>query len=97
MPKPLRAMLLETSGQDVRRCAHCAFCDSNLAPDMDVTFATLVQMVIMDDEEVLTTRSLWSDEALRSAPHLCANQLNLEAVMLALRDEAKKRGVKIND
>jgi NADP-dependent 3-hydroxy acid dehydrogenase YdfG len=61
---------------------------------MDVTFATLIQMVIMDDEEVLTTRSLWSDEALKSAPHLCANQLNLEAVMLALRDEAKKRNLK---
>lgn len=62
---------------------------------MDVTFATLIQMVIMDDDEVLTTRSLWSDEALKSAPHLCANQLNLEAVMLALRDEAKKRGLEI--
>ena len=97
MAKPLRAILFDTSGQDVRRCAHCAFCDSNLAPDMDVTFATLIQMVIMDDEEVLTTRSLWSDEALKSAPHLCANQLNLEAVMLALRDEAKKRGVGVGD
>ncbi|MBI5349173.1 MAG: hypothetical protein HZC38_21650 [Chloroflexi bacterium] len=92
--KSLRTILLETAGQDVRRCAHCAFCDSNLAAEMDVTFATLIQMVIMDDEEVLTTRSLWSDEALKSAPHLCANQLNLEAVMLALRDEAKRRGVK---
>jgi hypothetical protein len=64
---------------------------------MDVTFATLIQMVIMDDDEVLTTRSLWSDEALKSAPHLCANQLNLEAVMLALRDEAKRRGVGSGD
>ena len=50
--RPLRAILLEASGQDVRRCAHCAFCDSNLAPDMDVTFATLIQMVIMDDDEM---------------------------------------------
>jgi hypothetical protein len=60
---------------------------------MDVTFATMIQMVIMDDEEVLTTRSLWSEEALKSAPHLCANQLNLETVMLALRVEARKRNL----
>lgn len=90
----LRSVVLTTSGQDTRRCQHCAFCDTMLDPEQDITILTLVQMVAMDDEEVLTSRTLWSDQVLRGARHLCANGLDIEAVLVALRKEARRRGLR---
>ncbi len=90
----LRAIVLTASGQDMRRCQHCAFCDAQLDSEQDISLLTLVQMVVMNDEEVLTSRTLWSDTVLQGARHLCANGLDIEAVLLALRQEARRRGLR---
>jgi heterodisulfide reductase subunit C len=87
----LRALVLAETGQDVRRCSHCDFC--NLITQ-DISLQMLMQMVLMNHEEVLTTRTLWSDEVLQSAQHACSSNLNMKAVLLALRAEAARRGVK---
>ncbi|HET7091756.1 MAG TPA: hypothetical protein VFL17_24245 [Anaerolineae bacterium] len=92
-PGPLRVIVLAATGQDVRKCWHCDACNTNLAPDQDVTLEILLQMVVMNDEEALTSRTLWSDAALASAPKVCSNGLDIEAVMLALRREAQRRGL----
>lgn len=92
-PGPLRAIVLAATGQDVRKCQHCDFCSTNMEPDQDISLESLLQLVIMNDEEVLTCRTLWSDAVLASAPHLCGNSLDIEAVLLALRDEARRRGL----
>lgn len=92
-PATLRAIVLATSGQDVRRCQHCEFCYSNLAPDQDISLESLLQLVVMNDEEVLTCRTLWSDAVLDSSRHVCGNNLDIEGVLLALRDEARRRGL----
>ncbi len=89
----LRAIVLAQAGQDLRRCQHCDYCDVRLDPDQDITLQTLVQMVMMNDDEVLTSRTLWSDQVLRAADHLCANRLDMAAVLLALRQEARRRGL----
>lgn len=95
MPSPsLRALVLAETGQDVRRCSHCDFCN---VLTQDISLQMLVQLVILNDEEVLTTRTLWSEEVLQSARHACSSNLNMEAVLLALRAEAKRRGVKEED
>jgi heterodisulfide reductase subunit C len=47
----------------------------------------------MNDEEVLTSRTLWSDEVLHSAHDACARELDLEKILLVLRDEAIRRGL----
>jgi heterodisulfide reductase subunit C len=47
----------------------------------------------MNDEEVLTSRTLWSDEVLHSAREACARELDLEKILLVLRDEAIRRGM----
>ena len=91
--RPLRVVVLEKTGQDARRCSHCALCETALNEAMDITLETLLQLVILNDEEVLTSRTLWSERALEAARHACANSLNMEAVILALRDEARARGV----
>ena len=91
--RPLRVVVLEKTGQDARRCSHCAFCETAMDEAMDITLETLLQLVILNDEEVLTSRTLWSERALEMARQACANSLNMEAVILALRDEARARGV----
>ncbi len=90
---PLRLVVLATTGQDVRKCSHCEFCSTKIDPEQDISLETLLQMVVMNDEEVLTTRTLWSDVVLESAQHVCASNLNLEAILLALRNEARRRGL----
>lgn len=89
----LRAMVLASTGQDVRRCAHCAFCADMRMPDHDLSLESVVLLVVMNDDEVLTSKTVWSDSALEAARHACASSLNMEAVLLALRDEALRRGL----
>jgi len=92
-PGPLRAIVLAATGQDVRKCQHCDFCSTNLEPDQDISLESLLQLVIMNDEEVLTCRTLWSDAVLASSKHICGNNLDIVAVLLALRAEARRRGL----
>jgi hypothetical protein len=47
----------------------------------------------MDDEEALLSRTLWSDSVLEASHGACKRGINLHAVMMALREEAKKRKV----
>ena len=90
---PLHLIILNATGQDVRKCSHCEFCSTKIDPEQDISLEMLLQMVVMNDEEVLTTRTLWSDKVLESAQHVCASNLNLEAILLALRNEAQRRGL----
>lgn len=92
MPASLRVMVLARTGQDVRRCAHCAHCATEPEPDQDLSFESVLQLVVMNDEEVLTSRTVWSDRALERARTMCASNLDMAAVLLALRAEARRRG-----
>ena len=60
---------------------------------MDVPLTTVLKMVMFDDEEVLTCRTVWSDRVLDDAAHACKRGLNLQAILLALRSEARLRGI----
>jgi len=89
---PLRTVVLMATGQDLRRCSHCSFCSAMLGGDMDLTLEMLLQLVLLNDDEILTSRTLWSDHVLERARHACANGLEMPAVLLALRDEARRTG-----
>ncbi len=96
MPRPLPtlcAIVLSTCGQDLRGCALCGRCSAALDEGMDVTVRQLMQMVLADDADVLESRTLWSRRVFRRAPRLCPFGLNMELVLLALREEAWRRGV----
>jgi hypothetical protein len=58
---------------------------------MDIPLASLIQLVLLDDEEALQSRTLWSDPVLEAARGACKRGLNLYAVMLALRAESNRR------
>ena len=75
------------------RCRGCQLCNGEHGRDQDIPLDSLVQLVIMNDEEVLTSRTLWSDEVLHASRDACARELNLEKILLVLREEAVRRGL----
>ena len=81
------------TGQDVQRCRGCQLCNDQYSPDQDIPLDSLVQLILMNDEEVLTSRTVWSDDVLQAAMDACARELNLDQVLLVLREEAVKRGL----
>ena len=91
--RTLRAIVKDATGHDVRRCGRCSYCVPHASPDDDLSLETLLQMVLMDDAEVLTSKTLWSDEVLQSARRMCISTMDVPAIMLALRGEARQRGL----
>jgi heterodisulfide reductase subunit C len=89
----LRKRILDSSGQDVRRCQGCQLCNNVLNNEADVPLDSLIQLILVNDEEVLTCRTVWSDFILNNAQQACARDINLHAVLLALRTEAIRRGL----
>jgi hypothetical protein len=89
----LRRIVKDATGQDVYKCQGCYDCELPSGKDADIPLGSLVQMIILDDKEVLTCRTLWSDDILENSRHCCQRGLNMQAIMLALRAEAKKQGL----
>ncbi len=89
----LRRLILAKTGQDVTRCRGCQLCNGQLSQDQDIPLDSLVQLIIMNDDEILTSRTLWSDEVLHTAHSACARELDLEKILLVLREEAVRRGL----
>jgi hypothetical protein len=89
----LRRIVRDATGVNLYECRMCADCDlANIPHDeQDVSLSTLIQLVTMDDEEVLTTRTLWSDVVLEASTFACKRGLDLHAVLIVLREEAKRR------
>jgi heterodisulfide reductase subunit C len=92
-PRSLRHAVKLISGQDVYHCRECQLCDLDSTLEMDVPLTTIVQMIMFDDEEVLTCRTVWSDQAILQAAHACKRGLKLGSILLALREEARNRGL----
>jgi heterodisulfide reductase subunit C len=86
-------VVLAETRQDVRRCARCAYCARAVGPGDDLTLEMVLQLVLMNDDEVLTSRTVWSELALEAARHNCVSTLDVPAILLALRAEALRRGL----
>jgi len=93
----LRQIVREATGYDVRRCGRCSYCVHFVTPEDDVSLEMMMQLVMQNDEEVLTSRTLWSDAALKRARQMCVSTMDVSAIMLALRAEAKRRGLMGNE
>lgn len=89
----LKRIVKETSGQELSRCQACLDCEVSCPDEVDIPIGSMVQMVMFDDEEVLTCRTLWSDCVLSKARLACSRGIDIYAVMLALRQEANQRGL----
>ena len=89
----LRRLILAKTGQDVQRCRGCQLCNEQYSQDQDIPLDSLVQLIMLNDEEVLTSRTVLSDEVLKAAGEACARELDLVKILLTLREEAVKRGL----
>ncbi|MEW5828141.1 MAG: hypothetical protein AB1846_04555 [Chloroflexota bacterium] len=87
----LRRIIQDASGENVNLCQSCLDCDIIAADEIDVPLGSLVQMILFNDEEALTSKTLWSDAVLAESRYACRKGINLQAVLLALREEAKRR------
>jgi len=87
----LRSMVRKISGQDVYICRGCNDCDISDSEDMDIPISGLVRLTLLNDDEALRCRTLWSDSVLEASRGLCKRGLDLYAVMTALRGEAGRR------
>lgn len=87
----LRQIIKDATGENINLCQSCLDCDIIAAEEIDVPLGSLVQMILFNDEEALTSKTLWSEAVLAEARYACRKGINLEAVLLALRDEAKRR------
>ena len=89
----LRQIVREATGYDVRRCGHCSYCVHFATPDDDLSLEAMMHLIMQNDDEVLTSKTLWSDEALKRSRRMCVSTMDVTAIMLALRDEARRRGL----
>ncbi len=87
----LRRVIKQATGQDIQICHACYDCDVPLAEEMDIPLGSLVQLALLDDEEALSSRTLWSDAVLEASHGACKRGLDLPAVMIALREESVRR------
>ena len=88
-----RRLILSKTGQDVNRCRGCQLCSGEYSREQDIPLDSLVQLIILNDDDILTSRTLWSDDVLRNAHKACVRELDLEKILLVLRQEAIRRGV----
>ena len=89
----LKRIVKNATGQDVSRCQACLDCEVLCTDDMDIPVGSMIQMIMFDDDEILTSRTLWSDCVMTKARLACHRGINISAVMQALREEATRRGL----
>jgi heterodisulfide reductase subunit C len=91
----LKRIVKNATGQDVSRCQACLDCEVSCSDDMDIPVGSMIQMIMFDDDEILTSRTLWSDCVLAKARLACSRGIDISAVMHALREEATRRGLAV--
>lgn len=90
----LRRIVKDATKQDISRCLACLDCQVSCpADELDIPVGSMIQMAIFNDEDVLTTKTLWSDCVLTKSRLACSRGINISAVMEVLREEARQRGM----
>lgn len=87
----LRRLILLKTGKAIQRCMGCGLCSNVVSDDQDIPLYSLIQLILMDDEEVLTSRTVWSDDIIARAQHACVHEFDLQQILLVLREEAVRR------
>jgi hypothetical protein len=87
--RDLRAIILASTGQDVRLCNNCSNCEDSLRPGMDLTVGEIMQAAVRNDHSVLNSSTLLDCDEVIERPPYCQAGLDVASVLLALRAEAR--------
>ena len=87
----LRSVIKKATGEDVYLCQACNDCEINIHSEMDIPLSSLVHLILLNDEEALQCRTLWSDSVLEASRGACKRGLDLHAVLTALREESLRK------
>ncbi len=90
---PLRFIVLNQSGQDVSNCSQCECCECQFSLHWDLRPCQVIQMIREDDEQVLSSKTVWSCQDCQECHMDCPNDIDFGAIAYALRQEAQKRGI----
>jgi len=90
---PLAAVVLASTGQNVRSCQACQQCDDLRCEGMELTFGEIMRAAARDEVSVLASPSLWCCEPLIRRPLHCQADIDVPVVIEVLRQEAWRRGL----
>jgi hypothetical protein len=95
---PLRFIILSATGHDVNKCTacQCCFVDEALEAKLDTPVWEVVAAARQNDISALTNRTIWVLAEAGPESVVCASGLNVLAIIRALRDEARRRGLEQN-
>lgn len=89
---PLHAVILASTGQDVRLCSNCGNCNGQMVPGIVLTVGEVLQAAARDDPSALANNTLWACDDLLGPQLLCPQNLDIAAIITLAR-EAISRGV----
>lgn len=94
-PNELARRVYEISGQNVYSCMQCGKCSAGCpsADEMDVLPHQVVHMIQVGDERVLNVRAPWVCASCLTCTVRCPRNVDLAAVMEALRHLQLRRGI----
>ena len=85
----------DLSGQNLFGCYQCGTCSAGCpyVDDMDLTPDEVIRYVVLDRQEVLSSKTIWLCSACFTCAERCPRDINITKIMEALRQIILRRKI----